>query len=43
VLNIQLVAPFWEVLETSGGRAELEEVGHWGDAFEGYTWSQVGS
>jgi hypothetical protein len=27
----------WEVMEAIGG----EEVGHWGCAIEGYTWSPV--
>jgi hypothetical protein len=34
----QLVVLFWEVVETLGSRVEPEEVGHWGCAFEGYTW-----
>jgi hypothetical protein len=37
------VVLFWEVLETLGGGAKLEEVGHWVRAFEGYTWSPVPS
>jgi hypothetical protein len=34
---------FWEVLETLGSGAELEEVSNWGLAFEVYNWSLVPS
>lgn len=31
-LGPQLVMLFWEVVEILGGRAEEQEVGHWGHA-----------
>jgi hypothetical protein len=40
-LGPQLVMLFWEVVETFGGGALLEEVGPWGCAFEVYTGSSV--
>jgi hypothetical protein len=39
-LGLQL-AFFWEDLETWGGGAYLEEVGHWECAFGGYNWSPI--
>jgi hypothetical protein len=37
MFGLQLVVLFWEVLETLGGWALLEEVGHWEHDFEDYT------
>jgi K+ transporter len=41
MLGPQLVALHWEVLETLGVRAFLEDMGHWGHALEDYTWHVV--
>jgi hypothetical protein len=38
MLGSQLVALFWEVVETLGGGAWPEEVGHWECTFQSYTW-----